>query len=50
MEVSAAVVAVTVNPLRPFLLMVPVACWAAMRNLGSELQVVLEVLVADQVC
>ena len=39
------VVAVTVSPL-----MVPVASWAAMRNLESELQVAPEALVADQVC
>ena len=49
MEVSAAVVAVTLNPLRPFSQMVLVASLAAMKNLGSESQVVLEVLVADQV-
>ena len=41
---SAAVVAVTLNPL-----MVLVASWAAMKNLESESQAVLEALVADQV-
>ena len=48
-EVSAAVVAVTLNPLRPFSQMVLVASLAAMKNLVSESQVVLEVLAADQV-
>ena len=48
MEVSAAAVAVTLNPLRPFSQMAPVASWAAMKNLESESQAVLEALVADQ--
>ena len=42
-EVSAAVVVVTLNPLK-----VLVASLAVMKNLGSESQVVQEALVADQ--
>ena len=46
--VSAAAVVVTLNLLKPFSQMAPVASWAAMKNLVSELQEEPVALAADR--